>query len=255
MSSECTLVPVWVLGNIRMYPRCLFWYQGKSAKITLLETTLLRTPESGGEGSGSLRGGGEALSIGNRGGVYPRSCGGGGGCKGGQEDSPCRSLESWLLWGKNSWPYAVTSCKLWGRFWTAVFGIVPLGVICLPPFKTSPLKKDSKGTNAIWMFLGLRFNWHKFSSQSLFCDANCGRLQTAIRDIFSRCPSMPFVCAVWKRIPVNLQRVFPCEPHGEGNQTSGCPRTEYSFDCFQVRFGLVVEYRWRLVPSTFSLSS
>ena len=36
-----------VLGNIRMYPRSCLWYRATSAKTTLLETTLLRTPEKG----------------------------------------------------------------------------------------------------------------------------------------------------------------------------------------------------------------
>ena len=57
--GECTLVPVFctgehpnvpsfrflVPGNILIYPYSGFWYQGTSAKTTLLETTLLRTPE------------------------------------------------------------------------------------------------------------------------------------------------------------------------------------------------------------------
>ena len=34
----------WVPGNIQMYPRSGFWYRGTSAKTTVLESALLRTP-------------------------------------------------------------------------------------------------------------------------------------------------------------------------------------------------------------------
>ena len=45
-TSACTLVPVFGAGNIGVYPRSGFWYRKTSAKTTLLETTLLRTPDS-----------------------------------------------------------------------------------------------------------------------------------------------------------------------------------------------------------------
>ena len=45
-TCERTLIPVFVRGNIRMYPRSGFRSGGRSAKSTLLETTLLSTPEN-----------------------------------------------------------------------------------------------------------------------------------------------------------------------------------------------------------------
>ena len=46
-TSQCTLVPVLgVRRSVFLYPRSAFEVQGTSAKTTLLETTLLRTPET-----------------------------------------------------------------------------------------------------------------------------------------------------------------------------------------------------------------
>ena len=43
----------------------------------------------------------------------------------------------------------------------------------------------------------------------------------------------------------HFQRFFNCEPHGERKETYLCPSTDwYGFDCFQVRFGLVVSTVW-----------
>ena len=44
--GECTLVPVLVVPSFRFFvPLFRLWVQGKSARTTLLETTLLRSPE------------------------------------------------------------------------------------------------------------------------------------------------------------------------------------------------------------------
>ena len=46
--TQCTLVPVFGTGEHLKVPSFWFWYRETSAKTTLVETTLLRTPEFGG---------------------------------------------------------------------------------------------------------------------------------------------------------------------------------------------------------------